>query len=302
MWPEKIYLFAQVALSIFLEAAPFLLLGSLLSALLEKLLDPSALMRRLPRRPLAGAGLGLLAGLILPTCECGVVPVARRLLDKGAPGPAVVTYMLSAPVINPVVLLSTYVAFQRSLAMVAARVAVVAVVALVVGLATGRRLEGQAATSRVRAIFPMTASPADGGPDGEAGGRALAVMVHAAEEFLSMGKYLIFGCLAAASFKVFVPWSTVRVFEDNVFLAVALMMALAVLLSVCSEADAFVAASYVSFPVAGRLAFVCLGPMVDLKLMAMYLSSFDRRLALTLIAVPPVLVYPLSLLAGMWLG
>ena len=123
---------------------------------------------------------------------------------------------------------------------------------------------------------------------------------HAAHDFLEMGKYLILGAFAAAAFKTFVPASIVSVFEGNLVLSILGMMALAILLSVCSEADAFVAASFVTFPAAAHLAFVSIGPMVDVKLIGLYAVTFRRRLFLLLLAVPTVLVFLLSWLFGAW--
>ena len=304
----KLQLFAQIAVSIFLEAAPFLLFGSLLSALLEVFLDPASLTRLAPKGRVAGVGLGLVAGMALPTCECGVVPVARRLLDKGLPPQTALTYMLCAPVINPVVLASTYIAFQGSLTVVAARVVMVALPAALLGLTLGGlpsrvllRKPGFQPTPLIldSAQVAAMAHPAGCGcgADHAAPGtpRWRSVLDHTAGEFLQMGKYLILGCLAAAAFKIFLPWEILSSFENNIFLAVALMMLLAVLLSVCSEADAFVAASFVSLPLGAKLSFLALGPMVDLKLIGMYFSAFHQRVAIALIIVPVIIIYPLSL-------
>ncbi|MFW6235923.1 MAG: permease, partial [Desulfovibrionales bacterium] len=127
--------FVSIVIAIVIEAAPFLLIGSLISAVLAQTGSGEYLARRFPKSRTAGIGAGLLSGMILPTCECGVVPVARRFLDKGVPPHAALTYMLAAPVINPVVLVATYVAFQGNMFMVWARVAVVGLAAACIGLA-----------------------------------------------------------------------------------------------------------------------------------------------------------------------
>jgi uncharacterized membrane protein YraQ (UPF0718 family) len=109
-----------------------------------------------------------------------------------------------------------------------------------------------------------------------------------------MSKYLIAGAFAAALFKVFVPQDILFHFESNPFLSIGVMMLLAILLSVCSEADSFVAASFWSFSQPAQLAFVSIGPMVDLKLIGAYGATFRKRAALTLIVVPIVIIYTLS--------
>ena len=125
-----------------------------------------------------------------------------------------------------------------------------------------------------------------------------SVMLHSAGEFMDMGKFLIFGALAAAAFKTFLPAHIMSLFTGNLLLAIIGMMVLAILLSVCSEADAFVAASFQAFPAAAHLAFIAIGPMVDLKLIGMYMVSFNRRLVFALVFVPVVLVLGLSYLFG----
>jgi hypothetical protein len=118
-----------------------------------------------------------------------------------------------------------------------------------------------------------------------------------------MGKYLLLGCFVAAAIKVVMPWEVAEVFKSDVFLAVGFMMALAVLLSVCSEADAFVASSFVGFPVASQVAFMAVGPMVDLKLIGMYFHAFNSRVATILIILPTLIVFGVSLIAfALWGG
>lgn len=286
---ETFRIFTAIATAIALEAMPFLALGALLSAVIEVFLSPARLARVVPRSTPGRIALGVTAGLVVPTCECGVVPVARRLLAKDVPGPTVVAYLLSAPILNPVVLVSTFVAFRGSWTMVGARAAVAIVVAASVAILVRRLERGDLVRDR--------ASPSE--PHEHAGGnRLLAVFRHAAIDFLEMGKYLVLGALAAAAFKTFLPASVVGVFEGNLVLSILGMMSLAILLSVCSEADAFVAASFVTFPAAAHLAFVSIGPMVDIKLIGLYAATFRRRLVLVLLLVPTVLVFVLSLLFG----
>ena len=97
---ETIRIFASIATAIVIEAMPFLALGSLLSAVVEVFVSPARVARLMPRGLLGRVALGVSAGVVLPTCECGVVPVARRLLKKGAPGSSVIAYLLSAPIVK----------------------------------------------------------------------------------------------------------------------------------------------------------------------------------------------------------
>ena len=140
---DSLRIFASIAAAIVLEAMPFLALGALLSAIVEVFVSAERLAHAAPRSLLGRIAAGVGAGVLLPTCECGVVPVARRLLSKGLPAPLVLAYMLAAPIVNPVVLASTFVAFGGSWAMLSARAAVAAVVAgCVAWLVRGLRTSG----------------------------------------------------------------------------------------------------------------------------------------------------------------
>ncbi|MFH1933405.1 MAG: permease [Pseudomonadota bacterium] len=309
---EDLQLFSSIVTSIFIDAAPFLMLGAFLSAALEVYLPQDIIARYTPKSHLSGLFLGLSAGMVFPTCECGVVPVARRLLKKGVPPHIALTYMLSAPVINPVVLVSTYVAFQGDIRMVIGRMLMVAIPACCIGLAVSRSkpdfilretknhndLPGHDHLESNHSHAP------DCGFDHDAhkGSRFTGVLLHTASEFVEMGKYLIMGAFAVGLFKIYLPQETLLFFGNNMFLAVGGMMLFAVLLSVCSMADSFLAASLTSFPSAAQLSFVSIGPMVDLKLIAMYLAVFQPRLVLTLIIVPTFIIYLISVPLGMIFG
>lgn len=302
--------FSSLVAAVVMEAAPFLLLGALISALMEQWLTPERAKRLVPRSPLAGAALGLAAGMALPTCECGVVPIVRRMLVQGVQPSAALTYMLAAPVINPVVLVSTWVAFQGDGTMVLMRAVFVAVPALAMGLALGR-LRGadllranHAGSAHAKDCAPGCGCGHDHSRDHDSirGPLLARVLARTGEEFLDMGQYLILGALAAAVFKTLLPAWLLGAVGKNLVVSVLVMMLLAVALSVCSEADAFVAASFASFPRAAQLSFVAVGPMVDLKLMAMYLAVFRRPVALALMLVPFASVLLLSLMWGLFGG
>jgi uncharacterized membrane protein YraQ (UPF0718 family) len=130
------------------------------------------------------------------------------------------------------------------------------------------------------------------------GSKAVALLLHTASEFLDMGKYLVLGAVAVGIFKLFMLAELVLPFQSNVYMAVGALMLLAILLSICSEADAFVAASFTTFPAAAQLSFMALGPMVDLKLIFMYGSVFRKRFVLMMIALPIISVFLLSLLTA----
>ncbi len=297
MMLQNIQLMARIAVSIVLEAAPFLLLGSLLSAAVDRHVGTERIARRIPKGPLGRMTVGLLGGMVMPICECGSVPIARRLLEKGVPPQTAVTYMLAAPVINPIVLLSTYMAFGGNLRMVLSRALVVAFSAALTGWFCGSRLCAGFHADSNRPTLPPESNHFHSHSAqrdllrGRRCGVVLGLLSSGASEFLDMGKYLVLGALASAAFKVFLPWQLVQALAGSASLSIAMLMLLAVLLCVCSEADAFVAASFVYVPPAAQLGFMALGAMVDLKLMGMYFSVFPKKIAWMLIIVPTVCVF-----------
>lgn len=295
---ETYTIFSTIAVSIFIEAMPFLAIGALLSAVIEVYVPTDKLMRFVPEGVGRSIALGVGAGFVLPTCECGVVPIARRLMHKGVPAHMAISYMLAAPIINPVVLISTYIAFRYSLTMLLGRILISAVVAAAIGFYT----------SRASKVLTAGANhEAEGGDDHShdhsvmaASGKLRSTLVHAANEFIDMGKFLILGSLVAAFFKTLMPAEVMAFFSANLLMSICGMMLLAILLSICSEADAFVAASFITFPSASQMAFVTIGPMVDLKLIGMYAATFQPRMVAALIIGPTLLILGLSLIFGIF--
>ncbi len=322
-------LFAQATLSIVIEALPFLLLGSIASGLVEAYVPRERMERLLPKGRLASTLFGLALGAATPCCECGVVYLARRLMGKGVPAGAAVAFMLAAPVINPVSILATVVAFRGDPTMAVWRCLLVALAALVVGyLAGGRKAEELLRPLAGRE--PECGCGHDHGPGSRhqhapavvAGtpfgsladalpasalrqsrrDKAASALRHAMADFLDMAKVLVFGSMVAAAFKAYVPAPVVMAMENDLALAIPGMMALAVLLSLCSQADAFVAASFSTFPLASRLGFLCLGPMLDLKLFLMWRQVFTPRLVRLLALVPAAIVFVACVVFGIATG
>ncbi|MFH1915499.1 MAG: permease [Pseudomonadota bacterium] len=315
---ESLVVMTTAATAIVLEAAPFLLLGSLIGALIEVLVPERTLLRVIPRSGIGQVAVGVFAGMLLPTCECGIVPVVRRLLLKNVPPRVAIPYMMAAPVVNPVVIASTLFAFQGDLSVVGLRLLLVIVPAAALGFALGgvspRAVLRQQPIDLKRfdeaeaAHLPEHDHVHGGGCACGCGhvvtgsfARTRAVLFHTAAEFVSMSRFLVFGAVVAGGFKAFLPPGVLEFFVGSPMLAVGGLMLLAIALSICSEADAFVAASFASFPVAAKVAFMAIGPMVDLKLIPLFLSVFTRRVAVALIVVPTVTVYVMGVLLA-WGG
>ncbi|WP_338893579.1 permease [Rhodococcus sovatensis] len=259
---------ATVFTGVFVQATPFLVLGVLISGAIAAFVSPRVLRAVLPKRESVAVGVAGLAGAALPGCECGAVPVARRLMDQGAPSAVAVTFLLSAPAINPVVLVSTAVAFPGEPRMVVARLVGSLATAWVMGLLWSRFGRTEWITARL--------SNHDSNPDGS---RWTVFTESARHDLLQAGSYLVLGAAAAAALHVVVPPWIYEHLAGQMLLAILVMALLALVLALCSEADAFVAASISMLPLLPRLVFLVVGPAVDVKLIAMQAGSFGRGFA-----------------------
>ncbi|MGW0120791.1 permease [Streptomyces sp. NPDC003327] len=254
--------------AIVVQGVPFLLLGTVVSAAIGAFVPARVFSKALPRNPVLAVPVAGAAGVVLPGCECASVPVAGSLMRRGVAPAAALTFLLAAPAVNPVVLVSTAIAFPGSPEMVVARFGASLVTAVVMGwlwIRFGR--EEWLRLPRGQAEQAAGAS------------RLVAFRRGLQHDFLHAGGFLVVGAMAAATFNVLVPPAVLEVFSDSPWLGVLVAAVLAVLLSVCSEADAFVAASFTGFSPTARLAFMVVGPMVDLKLIALQSGAFGRAFA-----------------------
>lgn len=293
--------FALSFLSIIFEGIPFLLLGALISGLVDVFVSPERLSKILPKNPTAAILLSGLLGLIFPMCECGSIVVIRRFIRKGLPLSCAMTYMLGAPIVSPIVAVSTYAAFrgQSPFVMTSLRLLLGYLIAVGAGIVIQRfkpssllRPEAMAPeTSRGRTGLSFAAAPTAG----EAAlfdptaplplhRKLLAALQSATADFLDVTFFFIIGTAFASLFNTAVNQQIILPFATNHIAAILIMMLLAVLLALCSTTDAFVAASFSAFPPSAKLAFMVLGPVLDLKLFWLYGLVFRKRFVFILAA------------------
>ncbi len=264
---DELRLWSTLFVSVCIQALPFLVLGVVVSGLIATFVSPDLVQRYLPRRPALAVPTAGLAGMALPGCECGSVPIAGRLVSSGTPPAAALTFLLAAPAINPVVLVSTAVAFPGNGRLVLARFLASFLTAVVVGWWWARRREGS--------LLDVARNDHAHGAT-----RWESFVDVASRDFVHAGGYLVVGALAAATLQLVVPRNVLNTVAENELLSILLFAVLAVILSICSEADAFVAAGLPQFSLTSRLVFLIVGPVIDLKLVAMHAGIFGRRFAL----------------------
>lgn len=274
-----------VFVAVVVQALPFLVLGVLLSAAIAVFVPPAFFARALPDRPALAVPAAAMAGVVLPGCECASVPVAGALVRRGVAPAAALAFLLSAPAINPIVLTATAVAFPNDPRMVLARFGASLLVACAMGWLWQR-------LGRADWLRP----PAR--PSSEGLGKGAAFWGSVRHDVMHAGGFLVVGAMAAATLKAVVPASWLHAASVNPVVSVLALAVLAVLLSICSEADAFVASSLTQFSLTARLAFLVVGPMIDLKLFAMQAGTFGRAFALRFAPVTFAVAVLTSVLVG----
>lgn len=296
--------FKTMFISIVLEALPFVLLGVLLSSLLHVFVSEKLISRLIPKNPLIGIVSASSLGLLIPVCECGMIPVVRRLMRKGMPLYMAVVFILTGPIINPVVFWATLMAFRSSPEVAYSRIVLAFAAAAAVGLVlyyfvsrsplktekdeassidsgTGRHLNTDHHLHRHH----------DHNHSSPKSNKLLSVLTHAADEFFEMGKYLIFGSILAALIQTFMARESLAAIGQGEWSSHLFMMGFAFIVSLCSTSDAFVAASFAhTFTAGSLLTFLVFGPMIDMKGTLMLLSIFKMKFVIVLIVMVAVFV------------
>jgi uncharacterized membrane protein YraQ (UPF0718 family) len=295
--------FTTIFLGIFVEAAPFLMLGTLASGLVEVFFGAGDFSRYVPRNPFFAALTGAAMGLVFPVCECGVVPLTRRLVRKGLPLSAAVSFLLAAPVVNFIVIASTLAAFGPGPIFYAR-------ILLSVGIASLTGMVFAFEKRPERLLLPASLPVMSGAGLGYEIGlqpavrepllsRLRRVLGIAVDEFFEMGRFLVFGGVVAAGMQTVLPQSVLLGLGSGPVVSVLLLITLAVLLSICSTVDAFIALAFVgTFSTGSILGFLVFGPMVDIKSSLMFLNVFKRRAVAYMILLPLLM----TILAGVFIN
>ncbi|GEK26617.1 permease [Bacillus spizizenii] len=280
----------SIFISILIEAIPFILIGVILSGIIQMFVSEEMIARIMPKNRFLAVLFGALAGVLFPACECGIIPITRRLLLKGVPLHAGVAFMLTAPIINPIVLFSTFIAFGNRWSVVFYRGGLALAVSVIIGIILSYQFKDN-----------QLLKPDEPGHHHHHHHSLLqklgGTLRHAIDEFFSVGKYLIIGAFIAAAMQTYVKTSTLLAIGQNDVSSSLVMMGLAFVLSLCSEVDAFIASSFSStFSLGSLIAFLVFGAMVDIKNLLMMLAAFKKRFVFLLITYIVVIVLAGSLL------
>lgn len=318
-------------LSLLVEAIPFLLLGVLLSSLILWLIDEKKLMANIPKNPFLGALCGGLFGFLFPVCECGNVPVARRLLMQGIPPSVAISFLLAAPTLNPIVIWSTWTAFRDQPEIVIFRVIFSLVIAVIIGclfsvqtdmrpllqpalarfiqppinpisplLQSGTFMVGSGESVRLESLA-VQASPKKSNLFSVQAGRF--IVNNMVQEFRELGAVLVLGSAIAALIQVAAPREWILSLGQGPISSIIAMLILASVVSICSTVDSFFALSFASaFTSGSLLAFLVFGPMIDIKGIGLMLSIFKGRTVLYLMVLAAQLTFIFCLAVNLYLG
>lgn len=298
--------------SIFFESLPFLLLGAFISSIIETYVSDETMAKIIPKNKVFGSFVGIFLGLFLPACDCAVIPVSKRLLKKKVPINVAVSFMLASPIINPVVLLSTYYAFFKTNPEVFwYRLLFGIIIALVIGIIMGIIYNNK----RVIKNELLEDDDDDDCCACECGehhhhehhkhtlkGDFLSIIKHTANDMFEVVKYLMFGALIASIVQVMLPRSVMNVFNDNQVLSILVLMIFAYLISLCSTSDSFVGKSLLqSFSKGSVMAYLLLGPMIDVKNTFVLLGNYKKSFVITLISLIFVVTFICSWIVVMFI-
>ncbi|HEY0789928.1 MAG TPA: permease [Chthoniobacterales bacterium] len=275
-------------LALAFEGLPFVLIGSVISGAIAVFVPAWVITRLLPKNKVAATLASGFLGVLFPVCDCGVVPIVRRFLNKGLPPSCALTFMLASPIVNPIVAFSTYAAFRGQGPALNALIRMVMGygIAVLVGLCV-LRLNPQAILKtgalrpnrRQRTGLSVAPLP-DEIPEGEGTPwrtKLVAAIRLSSDDFIDTAIYFVAGAAVAAVFNTAVNQAFILPLARQPILATGALAGLSTLMTLCSTSDAFIAATFTSFPVFARMAFLVFGPMFDLKLVFLYAALFRKR-------------------------
>ncbi|EPV04281.1 membrane protein [Streptococcus agalactiae GB00300] len=291
--PDSVLQWFAIFISIIIEALPFVLLGTILSGIIEVFITPDIVNKFLPKNKFLRVLFGTFVGFVFPSCECGIIPIINRFLEKKVPSYTAVPFLATAPIINPIVLFATYSAFGNSIHFLILRFVGATIVAIALGVMLAFLVDDN--------ILKEDAKPTHfhDYSDKKWYQKIFLALAHAIDEFFDTGRYLVFGTLIASAMQIYLPTRVLTTIGHSPITAILVMMLLAFILSLCSEADAFIGASLLStFGIAPVMAFLLIGPMIDIKNLMMMVNSFKTRFIVQFISVSSIIIIIYCLFVG----
>ncbi len=271
IWQYRIQDFITLVLSVILGALTFLVLGVGVSALVATFIDEKLLLKLLPKNRFGSHIVISLLGMLMPVCECGNIPLARRLMLKGFSASQAITFLLAAPIINVVTIWSTFEAFRTDPIILVGRVIAGFVIANFIGILLSYKPDQ---TDLLSSSLMMEMRSR-----GAVVQKKFDVFIDTFQrEFWLVFRMLVLGAVIAALIQTLIPRDSIIDIANNQVISILVMMLLGLVISMCSSVDAFFALSLSSiFNVGAITAFLVFGPMIDLKILSMLKGSFKVK-------------------------
>ena len=295
-----------IFISIFFESIPFLLLGSFISALIETYISNDMIASMIPKNKILGSIVGILLGFFIPACDCAVIPVTKRLLRKKVPLNVVISFMLASPIINPVVLLSTYYAFYKTdpsifWGRIVFGILISLIIGIIISIIFGKKrviinnidedIKCECHTHIEEGFEDLLES------NHSIRKNAIKIFKHTGLDMYEIIRYLVLGALIASIIQVLLPRDILIVFNSNQSLSIIVLMIFAYSISLCSTSDSFIGKSLLStFSASSVMAFLLLGPMIDIKNTIVLLGNYKKKFVITLISIIFITIFIFSLL------
>lgn len=279
--------FYTVFISILIEGIPFILIGSFVSALIQIYVSKEFIIKVLPHNIFLSCIIAAFAGIIFPICDCGTIPIVKGFIRKKVPTAACITFLLSAPIVNPIAIISTVYAFQDMKYVVIYRIFSGIIIAILIGLIIHffTRDNPNILKNNTDPLSCECAICSDSYEDSKASIDILRnIFFHTIDEFFNIGKFMIIGAFISSIFQTIVYFDSNLYFPNNNRTSLLIMILLAFLLSVCSTSDAFIAKGFLKlFSLNSVMGFLVVGPMLDIKNTFMLFGNFKKTFVLKLI-------------------
>ena len=296
-----------IFLSIFFESLPFLLLGAVISSIIEEFVSDEKLIKLIPKNVILSSLVGVFLGFFLPACDCAVIPISKRLIKKKVPLNVAISFMLSSPIINPVVLLSTYYAFYNTNSKIFFyRFFLGILISLIIGIIMGLLFKNKNVLKNNDCCCNCNHDHID--DDFKElekhtinyENRFVRIIKCIGEDLFDVLKYLMIGGLIASIVQVLLPVNVINFFNNNDFMSIVVLILFAYLVSLCSTSDYFVGKSFLgTFSSSGVIAYLILGPMIDIKNTIVLYGNYQKKFVFVLIGLIFFFVLTFSLLVGL---
>lgn len=275
---QYFYSFSIKFLSIIIETLPFLLIGAFISALIQNVISDGFLIKLFPKNKLLSSISAAILGLFFPLCDCGIAPVAKGLIKKGVPVSSAITFLLSAPIVNPMAILATYYAFSGNAKISILRITLGLLIAIIVGIIVGEKEPYNILEENYRECDCLICNAVKGG------GKIRNLFKYSSNEFFYIGRYAIIGAFFGSVFQVLpIKQEFLSIINDSIG-GFIIILVFSAIFSVCTISDPFMASGIIkNFSVMPIVIFLILGPMVSIKNVMILMGSFKRKFVFEMI-------------------